>query len=57
MAEDNYFLTCQSCESKFELICVKVSYEYDPEYCPFCGSVIDDEDEELDEDDQKVIFD
>jgi len=51
---------CSSCESSYDLIFVDelVSEEF-PEYCPFCGELIDslseettdeDEDDESDED-------
>ncbi len=46
---NEYYFKCETCESSYELICTKISYEYSPEYCPFCGSIIDDE-EELAED-------
>lgn len=47
--KENYFITCDTCDSRFELICINVSYEDTPEYCPFCGSLVDDEDGEDDE--------
>ena len=49
--KDNYILTCDGCDSKFEIICYDVtSYQSGPEFCPFCGCVIDEEDDNFDED-------
>jgi hypothetical protein len=43
---------CQSCESSFEVIYVDTLTSSDvPEFCPFCGEVIDNIQEEYIEDD------
>jgi rRNA maturation endonuclease Nob1 len=49
--KENYLLTCDGCDSRFEIICYDVTYEYEPEYCPFCGSLIDENEDEEDPED------
>lgn len=51
---------CTSCESTYEVVYEKeLTSEELPEYCPFCGEVIETlsedyiEDDELDNDDEK----
>ena len=52
--EKSIVAECSNCESSFNVNYVEelVSEEY-PEYCPFCGEIIDEVQEEyIDEDDE-----
>jgi rubrerythrin len=42
---------CESCEEEYEIVW---DNEHDPEYCPFCGDMNEDwEDEEEDDDEDE----
>lgn len=43
---------CMNCESYFELGFTTELVANDPEYCPFCGEIIEDSMEEYIEDDE-----
>jgi hypothetical protein len=43
---------CGNCESYFELSFMRELVSQDPEYCPFCGEIIEDSLEEYIEEDE-----
>lgn len=42
---------CKGCESYFDLSFEESLVSQEPEYCPFCGEVIDDMEDYIEDDD------
>ena len=44
MAYD-FSIKCKECNSKYGLDCISVDFSMNPDYCPFCGTEIIEEEE------------